>query len=333
MKKGFFFTLSALSLAFVIFTAIALSQQTEVDPVPLLLSEKVSYAWEDVSEDILGVSGVNITKNDTVLILQDELPAPRDVPDYLGRYVSFVKQFYNTSDLNVYFYSGEGELISDFACFGKKSCTDNAVQFHILPANMTYTYPDWNKKLLDIVCYNTARSGFPACDFTPVTGLNISINLTAVNFSCDPSVWNDCTKDEIQWDHFDKVFGCSSGVGCIPYYLTIRDASGAVYSCQGVYGSNGGNTKEVNCDEGTINWYENDEAKLTFKSQCRVTLKFGNHGRIRIEGKDVDDRDCDVNMTTDIRFTYNNSAFWTDFSTQMQVTDNYGNYSAMDVIR
>ncbi len=331
--RGFFFTLSILAFVLVILSAGILTQSAVINVVPFLSAEKVTYAWEDVSESIISVSGVNVSKNGNELDIQDELPSSRNLPDFIGRYVSFVRQFYNSSDLNVDFYSGEGQLISDFNCFGKKNCGDNAVQFHILPANMTYTYPDWNKKLLDVVCYDTPQNGYPACDFAPITGLNISINLTAVNFSCDPRVWNDCTKDEIQWGKFDKVFGCSSGVGCIPYSLTIRDANGLVYSCQGVYGSNGANTKEVNCDEGTINWYDDDEAKLTFKSQCRVTLKFGNHGRVSIEGKDVNDQGCDVNMSTDIRFTFNNSNFWTDFSTQMLVRDISSNYSAQDSIK
>ncbi|MFH1247167.1 MAG: hypothetical protein V1644_02185, partial [Candidatus Micrarchaeota archaeon] len=148
------------------------------------------------------------------------------------------------------------------------------------------------------------------------------------------SIYNNCTSDDIEWNNdFDKVFGCSEEVGCVPYTLNIRDNNSRVYTCQGVYGSNSGNHKQVNCDAFTLDWYEDKEAKLAIKaSPCRVNLKFGK-GRFVIEGKDVVDQDCDINMTTNVAFNFTTSSFWTDFSTQMIVRDNLNNYSAETAVR
>ncbi len=313
---------------------ISLTNQTERSPVPLLLVQKVAYTWEDVMERISSASGVDFTKTENVLSMRDELPAAFDVPTYVGRYVSFVQQFYSSSDVAIKFYSSEGEEITDFSCFGKQHCNDDEVQFHILPFNMTYAYPDWSKRLLDVICYATSREGFPACDFS-AQSLEVEINLTGINFSCNPSVYNDCTTDDIEWNNdFDKVFGCTSGVGCIPYSLTIRDNSSRVYACQGVYGGNSGNTKRVNCDASTLNWFDDKEAKLTIKaSPCNAIFKFGKHGRFRAEGKTPSEGDCDAGMATNVQFVFNTTDFWTDFSTQLEVRDTFVNYSVKTAVR
>lgn len=334
--RGFFFTIVIISLAVTMLLALSIQQQLQTSQLPFLFAGKVVYAWEDISEDLNSATGINATKVDNTLDIMDELPAQRNFTDSINTYVSFVRRFYNSSDLSVGFYSQNGQQLVDFACFGKKQCSDNNIQFHVMPFNMTYTYPDWNKRQLDVVCYQSAQDGFPACDFSAVRSVNISINLTAINFSCNPSVFNDCDHDDIEWDNdFDDVFGCTSGLGCINYTLSIRDNNSHVYRCQGVYGDNTGNHKRVNCNEGTLNWHHSKEAKLTIKaSPCHVNFEFGKDGRFRIEGKDQNEQNnCNVNMTTDILFNFNTSSFWTDFSTEMLIRDELANYSVRSPVR
>ena len=335
MKKGFFFTISVISLAVLMILTLSLYQQIKLNPTPFLLAEKMTYSWEDVGEDLSSAAGVNVTKVGNSLEVIDELPASRNFSSTLAAYASFVQRFYNSSDVSIAFYSSTGQPITDFSCFGKKDCSDNEVNFHILPFNITYQYPDLNKKQLDVVCYKQADNGFPACDFSHARALNISINLTAMNFTCDPSVFNNCTTSSIEWNNdFDKVFGCTSGEGCINYTLTIRDNNSKVYTCQGVYGSNSGNTRRVNCNAGTLNWLENDEAVLSIKSSpCEIDLRFGKDGRFRVQSSAPASGNCDVNMTTDSLFTFDTGDFWPDFSTEMLLQDNFANYSVRTAIR
>ncbi len=334
-RRAFFFTISIISMAVLMLLALSLYQQVKLNPTPFLLAEKMTYSWEDVSEGLSAAAGVNVTKIENSLNIIDEFPASRNFSSTLAAYASFVRQFYNGSDVSIGFYTSTGQEITDFSCFGKKECSDNEVQFHILPFNVTYQYPDLNKKELDVVCYKQADDGFPACDFSHVRALNISINLTAMNFSCDPAIYNDCTNSDIEWNNdFDKVFGCTSGESCINYTLTIRDNSSKVYRCQGVYGSNSGSTRRVNCNAGTLNWRENTEAVLSIKSSpCQVDLRFGNEGRFRVQSSAPASGNCNVNMTMDSLFTFDTGDFWADFSTEMLVRDNFANYSVRTAIR
>lgn len=334
-RRAFFFTISVISLAVLMLLTLSLYQQVKLDPAPFLLSEKMTYSWEDVSEDLSGAAGVNVTKIENSLRVIDEFPAPRNFSSTLATYASFVQRFYNGSDVSIGFYSSTGQAITDFSCFGKRDCGDATVQFHILPFNITYQYPDLNKRELDVACYEQADNGFPACDFSHVRALNISINLTAMNFSCDPAFYNNCTHSNLEWNNdFDKVFGCTSGAGCINYTLTIRDNSSRVYSCGGVYGANSGNTRRVNCNASTLSWLENNEAVLSIKSSpCQIDLRFGNDGRFRVQSSAPASGNCNVNMSIDSLFTFDTSDFWADFSTEMLVRDSLANYSVRTAIR
>ena len=333
--KGFFFTLSIISLAAALILAASLSREMRINPVPFLLSEKVSYSWEDISEDLTSATGVNSTQNGNLLDVIVELPSQANATASLNNYISFIRRFYNSTDLSVKFFSPTGEEVTDLSCFGKKQCSDNNIQFHIMPFNITYSYPDWSRKQLDVVCYQSPKDGFPACDFSQTNSINISINLNRINFTCDPSVYNNCTTSDIQWNSdFDKVFGCTSGVGCINYTLTIMDNNSRVYRCSGVYGDNSGTTKRVNCGAGTLDWYNEKEAKLTIKaSPCHVDFTFGANGRFSVEGKDTNNQACDINMTVDANFNFTTSNFWTDFSTEMLVRDELANYSIRTPVR
>ncbi len=330
-SKGFFFTLSVISLLTVFFTLILLSSQLRQTPVPLLVFEKVTYSWEDISEGIPIASGINAVKVDNMLTIQDELPATHNVSKTLSTYFSFVRNFYNNStNLYVALQSPTGqEITNDFSCFGKKNCNDDIVQFHVLPFNLTYQYPSLDKRQRDVVCYDEEKEGFPKCDFTKTSALNISINLTSINFSCDPGIYGDCTQADMEWDpDFDKVFGCTSGANCINYSLTIRDAASHVYACRGVYGPNSGNTKRVNCDASTLKWHEDSEATFQIKSSsCKVYVKFGHSGRFRVEGTAPGGASCDINMSTSASFTFNTSDFYLDFSSDLLVRDPSLNYS------
>ncbi len=335
MKKAFFFTLSVISMLTILFSVILLSHQLVLNPAQFLAFEKVSYAWSDISEDLSGASGLNATKVENVLNVQDELPASSNVSNILSTYISFVRRFYNSSDLTIGLYSPAGQEIIDFNCFGKNNCNDDVIQFHVLPFNITFQYPDLNKKQRDIVCYADGGDSFPTCDFTAAKSLGISINLTQMNFSCDPGIYNNCTHANIEWNNnFNPVFGCTSGVNCINYTLTIRDAASRVYTCRGIYGANSGNTKRVNCDAGTWKWDEEKEAVLQIKSPpCNVDLKFGHDGRFRIETTAPGGATCDVDMSSDFSFVFNTSDFYMDFSTELMVRDQLLNYSAKTSIQ
>lgn len=305
--------------------ALTLMQQhvfTAREVEEFLMFEKVSYVWGDVTVEFVNQLDVNVTKINDTLIIDDELPAPRNVVESLDDYFRFIRQYYNSSDVLVGLYSSDGSEITNFSCFGKKKCSDDEVAFHIIPYNISYVYPDWNKRFLDIECDKKD------CNISVVDQLNISINFTNTNFTCNPAIYNNCTKNDIQWNSFDKIFSCKKkDAGCITYNLTVRDASGQVYSCQGVHGDDKGDTKEVNCDSDVLHWYDGDEAVLNFKiNPCNIKLHFGK-SRFRVEGKDASNNDCDANMTISTVFDFDSSSFSTDFISELQVRDAYRNYS------
>jgi len=329
--RGIFFTIAMFSLLSVLIFAIMAQRETvERSHQSFLLVEKATYAWHDISEDIRDVTDLNVTQLDKILNINDVLPAEKDIAAVASGYASFIRANYTSPDLKVSFQTSEGEEITDFSCLGKKKCSDKNIQFSVLPFNITYGYPDWNKKLLEINC---GQNGLP-CSFAYVQWFNITINLTNSSFTCNPQAYNNCTSGDIEWSEFDKVFSCSgSNQECVNYSLRVIDASGRVYACPGVYGDDNGNTKKVNCNSAVLNWIDDKTANLVFKiPSCQLKLSFGKKGLFKIKG-DKDDNDCDPYVNTSVTFTFNTTNFTTNFASILVVTDTLLNNSKTSVLR
>ena len=326
MKRGLVFSIIAVMLLNLLF-GLALFQTRS--SFGLEVSKKVVYTWDDVREDLFVITGLNAFKEEKNLSIYDKLPAEVTVSEALDSYFDFIRDYYKEENLEITLLDSGGIPITDYDCFGRidsdgdGDCSDEDVYYKIVPFNITYGYPDWTKRQLEITC----RKPDP-CDFSPVQKIELEFNLTSVNFSCYPSIWNNCTNSDIQWNQFDKVFGegaCTGGEDCLkrPYNLTIRDSKGEVYKCKGSYGDDVGQRRNVNCPEEVWNWYDSSEATLTIKSNpCWVKLKFGDDGHFMIEGTQPQGGDsCNFSMDTFVFLEFNTTDFQFNLPSQLRVRD------------
>jgi len=195
----------------------------------------------------------------------------------------------------------------------------------VTPFNITYQYPDWGKNQIEIICKTSTN---PPCTFAYVQAIRLAFNLTDLNFSCDPSIWGNCTNSNFNWGQFTKVFGsgaCTGQQACllVDYELNVTDSQGKLYRCPGTYGPDQGNTRDVNCPETTWNWYDPDSATLSIKSNpCWVKLYFGSDGDFLIKGSQPNSENgCNFTADTLTKFEFNTSNFSFNAPSLLSVRD------------
>ncbi len=317
-------------LLFSLLLATALFQAASFQNAGLTVAKKVVFTWDDVQEDLLHLTGLNVVKDETNLSIGDVIPPTDPVATSLQAYNTFIQDYYKEKNYEVAILDADGTPITNFDCFGKVSCPGKVV-FTIRQFNITYEYPDWSKNQLDIVCKSGSS---PPCNFAYVQNFSLKFNFSTINFSCYPSVWNNCTSSDIDWGQYDKVFGpgaCTGNEACLlkNYSIMLIDGKNKVYYCPGVYGDDSGNTKGVNCPATVFNWLDSSIATLVVKaSPCWIKMEFGDGGRFRLKGTQPNsDSDCSFALSSEVNMTFNTTDFVIDIPAMLRVRDLYYNFS------
>ncbi|MFH1056276.1 MAG: hypothetical protein V1717_00545 [Candidatus Micrarchaeota archaeon] len=322
-KRGFVSSLLA-GMFFALLLELALFQSAQ--SFSFSIAKKAVYTWDDVREDLLMLTGLHVVKEEENLTMYDNIPPHFPVAQSLQAYNNFIQDYYKEKNWEIRILDSGGTPITDFNCFAKQNCEEDKVVFTIKPFNITYEYPDWSKNQLDIVC---KTSSSPPCSFNSVQRINLSFNLSSINFSCTPSIWDNCTNADFDWGQRDKVFGsgaCSGGEPCLlkPYNLSIIDSQNKVYSCPGVYNDgNPANEKQANCPETVWNWPDSSTATLTIRSSpCWVKLEFGDGGHFLIRGTQPNsDSDCSFALDSVVNLQFNTTDYVVDVPSLLRVRD------------
>jgi hypothetical protein len=205
MKRGFILTAIA-AILFILLLDIAFqysktSSSYSKTVSDIIVSEKIGYTFDDISEDITNIIGLSIMQNGANLIFTDSFPGA-GITDRLGHYEDFMGQYYLTPDMEASFLNPVDQQIS----LNSLSST-----ITVEPFNMTYEYTDFAKTDLFI---QIPYSQSAAIDF-----IWYNMSVTTGNFT-------DFSK--IKWT--PKPKHCNQGdLGCIRVYIKVNDSINQEY--------------------------------------------------------------------------------------------------------
>jgi hypothetical protein len=200
MKKGFMLTaLATILFMLLIDAAFQYSNSSSAYSKrisEMVVSEKVSYTFDDITEDITNITGLSITQQESNLIFKDSFPG-NGITDRLAHYEDFMRSKYLTPDLEAIFLNPADQNIS----LNSLSST-----ITVQPFNMTYEYTDFAKTDLFIqIPYSQSAA----------------IDLIWYNMSVTTGNFTDFSK--IKWD--PKPKHCNVGdFGCIRVYIKVNDS-------------------------------------------------------------------------------------------------------------
>ncbi|MCX6775824.1 MAG: hypothetical protein NT130_03185 [Candidatus Micrarchaeota archaeon] len=205
MKKGFILTAIATVL-FVLLINVAFQYSKSSSAYSqrvseMIVSEKVGYIFDDITEDITNITGLSITQQGYNLIFTDSFPG-NGISDRLAYYEDFMRSYYLTPELEVTFLNPADQNIS----LNTLSST-----ITVEPFNMTYRYTDFAKTDLFIqIPYSQSAA----------------INFIWYNMSVTTGNFTDLSK--IKWD--PKPKHCDLGdPGCIKVYIRVNDSINQEY--------------------------------------------------------------------------------------------------------
>ncbi|MFH0986643.1 MAG: hypothetical protein V1911_01195 [Candidatus Micrarchaeota archaeon] len=213
-KRGFLFSVMMFMLV-VTFTSMMMmykdrSGDQKADISALMAKNRITNAWNDVSEEIGGTLGLNITKAGGTVIFEDLLPAEYDIIGRLGQLDEFVRTYYAEPNLNISFVSASGEQIL---------LSSMEPMIMLKPYNIIYGYLDFGKNELFI--------DVPAENFSVITLSNITLRLENAYFNCDiamvPPASDDCNK----WAPLSR---CKGNANDFHMNLTIIDANDSSFT-------------------------------------------------------------------------------------------------------
>jgi len=206
MKKGFMLTaLATILFMLLIDAAFQYSNSSSAYSKrisEMVVSEKVSYTFDDITDDITNITGLNIIQQESDLIFKDSFPG-NGITDRLAHYEDFMRNYYLTPDMQAVFLDPADNQIS----LNSLSST-----ITVQPFNMTYRYTDFAKTDLFIQ--------IPFSQSTAVQFIWYNMSVTTGNFSQNVS--------DIKWTPDPK--GCAQGdPGCIRFYMKVNDSAGNEY--------------------------------------------------------------------------------------------------------
>ncbi|QLJ52337.1 MAG: hypothetical protein Sv326_0162 [Candidatus Fermentimicrarchaeum limneticum] len=171
----------------------------------MLVSEKLGYTFDDITEDITNITGLSITQQQADLIFRDSFPGA-GITDRLAHYEDFMRARYLTPDMEVTFLNPADQPIS---------LNSLSSQITVQPFNMTYKYTDFAKTDLFVqIPYDKSNAiQFVWYNMT-ITNGNFSKDVSQIDWS--PKPWPTCE--------------CTPGTpGCIRFYLRVNDSAGNEY--------------------------------------------------------------------------------------------------------
>ena len=206
MKKGFMLTaIATILFMLLIDTAFQYSKTSSAYSKrisEMIVSEKMSYTFDDITEDVTNITGITIVQRESDLILKDSFPAT-NISQNLARYENFIRWRYLSSELEATFLTSNEQ---------QTNLSNLTSQITVQPFAMTYNYTNFSKNDLFIqIPY--AQSG--AIQYI---WYNISVN--SGNFT---------NVSNITWNPYPQ--SCVVGTtGCIKFYLKVNDSADQEYN-------------------------------------------------------------------------------------------------------
>jgi hypothetical protein len=195
MKRGFMLTSIAIILFMILIdTAFQYSENSLAYSErisEMIVSEKVSYTFDDITEDITRIVGFNITQRSSDLIIDDSLPAGINVTTNLALYENFTRSYYLTPEIEAKFLDKNNQPIN---------LTNLSSNISISPFNMTYGYTNFSKN--NILIRPPSQLGVIQFGWYTLTVTNGNFS----NFS------------SINWTP-SQPQNCSAPTNCITLYL------------------------------------------------------------------------------------------------------------------
>jgi hypothetical protein len=140
----------------------------------MIVSEKVSYTFDDITEDVTRIVGFNITQRASDLIIADSLPASINVTRNLALYENFTRNYYLTPEIEAKFRDKNNQPINLSALSSNIS---------ISPFNLTYGYTNFSK--------NDILIKIPSSQLGAIQYTWYNLTVTSGNFSNFSSIaWN-----------------------------------------------------------------------------------------------------------------------------------------------
>ncbi|MCX6776919.1 MAG: hypothetical protein NTY73_03050 [Candidatus Micrarchaeota archaeon] len=206
MKKGFILTAIATVLFVLLIDAAfqysrsssAYSQRVS----EMIVSEKVGYIFDDITEDVTNITGINLTQQQSDLVLVDALPAT-NITSNLALYEDFVRSRYLSAELEATFLTPDEQ---------QTNLTNLTSQIIVQPFGMTYNYTNFSKNDLFIQ--------IPYAQSAAINKVYYNISVNGSNFTDFAGItWNPSPQP------------CSIGtIGCIHFYLEVDDGLNQKYT-------------------------------------------------------------------------------------------------------
>ncbi len=200
MRRGFMLTAITVVLFMVLIdTAFQYSKSSSAFSKrisEMIVSEKVSYTFDDITEDITNIVGLRVTQQASDLIIEDSMPGA-NITNNLARYENFVRSYYLTPEIEAKFMNANDQQIS---------LNSLSTNMYLSPFNLSYGYQDFGK--------NNTLIQVPLSQSTGVQYMWYNISVTSGNFS---------NVSGISWN--PPPLPCVPGTpGCMRFYLAINDS-------------------------------------------------------------------------------------------------------------
>ncbi|MBI5636178.1 hypothetical protein HY993_04420 [Candidatus Micrarchaeota archaeon] len=206
MKRGFFYTIMAASMFFLLLSVSTRIAQVQKYPLTtdLLSSNKINYVFDDVGENLFTSFGAQVQKQNTSVIVYDYLPTDFALTSGIKAYANFTNTYYNIGGgLNISFLDENQSAIGSQAF-------DNT--FSILPYQLNYSYA--NKDL--------------AIRLLQASFHNLSTVYYNLNFTTH---WFEGDVSDKSCNFWSSYKACTGGtVNCLNLTLNFVDKNGTEYS-------------------------------------------------------------------------------------------------------
>jgi len=299
MRKGILFTITTSILLIAMFNLVSnFSDRTSKErsyTASLDLGDRAGHAWEDVTEEIIWIIELNVSKNGKNVTFYDHLPATYDIGKFLSEFGEFIKKYYETPDLDMKFISPTGKEIQ---------LDEIEPVVKIKPFGINYSYPDFGKNRLHIRC--------PAENLSAIKCIDIFFKLENTYFKCNITAEEGDPDRCNVWAPDNRVPSCENLTYCVNATITVEDAENVTYVFPDHFFNIEGTKKSVN---------DLDIKNVT--ANFKITTQFGPIS---------DDLVVDINLhntlvSSRVTMCLNTTEFYIDFLSKFLVnSSNYGVY-------
>jgi hypothetical protein len=244
MKRGFMLTaITVVLFMLLIDTALQYSKNSSAYSKrisEMIVSNKVTYTFDDINQDVTSIFGVSITQKAPYLLIQDSMPAS-NITTSLGLYEDFVRNYYLPPEIEVKFLNSNEQPIT----LNKLSAS-----IFVSPFNLNYGYDNFSK--------NNLLIQIPASQVGAIPNVWYNLTVTSGNFFIPP--------DTITWGTLPA--GC-----CVILGVTIYDGAAVVpYNYSGIF-------NPTNSPPGYLNLsFVDENCSMEIQIGSQYLLNLTNHG-------------------------------------------------------